>query len=136
MFSARFLLANGSLVLAAGVLCGVPFYLAIVLNWQADRVRAWRVAHATLIADGLLMLVAGILLPGLALAAPLRAALAWCLVVSGWGFVLALAGGAWAGRRGLTPWPCGVETVFFVGHAVGALGSLGGVALLAAGLLR
>jgi hypothetical protein len=133
---ARLLLANGSLVLGGGVLCGVPFYLAIVLEWPPDRIRAWRVAHATLIADGLMLLVAGILLPDLALTATPRAVLAWSLVVSGWGFVFALAGGAGAGRRGLTPWPYGVETLFFVGHGVGALGSVVGVALLIFGLLR
>jgi hypothetical protein len=132
----RLLLANGSLVLAAGILCGIPFYLSIVLGWPQDRVRGWRVAHATLIADGLLLLVAGILLPGLALGEPGRAVLAWSLVVSGWAFVLALAGGAWAGRRGLVPWPMGANTVFFVGHAVGAAGSVVGAAILAVALLR
>jgi hypothetical protein len=133
--SARVLLANGALVLAIGVLCGVPFYLAIIRNWLPDRVRVWRVAHATLIMDGLLLLAAGILSPSLSLGGLPRAVLAWCLVVSGWSFVFALAGGAWAGRRGLRPQPWGMETVFFAGHAVGALGSLGGVALLVAGLL-
>ncbi len=132
----RLLLANGSLVLAVGVLCGGPFYLSIVLEWPHERMRGWRVAHATLIADGLLILVTGILLPGLVLADPWRAALAWSLVVSGWAFVFALAGGAWAGRRGLVPWPMGANTLFFIGHAVGAAGSVVGVALLAAAFLQ
>lgn len=136
MDPARFLLANGALVLAAGVLCGIPFYLSIVLDWPHDRARGWRVAHATLIADGLLILTAGILLPGLELGDPWRAVLAWSLVVSGWAFVFALAGGAWAERRGLVPWPVGANTVFFLGHTVGAAGSVVGVALLAAALLR
>ena len=50
--------------------------------------------------------------------------------------VFALAGGAWARRRGLVPWPIGGETVFFAGHAVGAAGSVLDVALLIAGLVR
>lgn len=132
---ARLLLASGALVLAVGVLCGVPFYLAIVRARPSRRVRAWRVAHATLIADGLLLLVAGVLLPTLALDAAGRAALAWSLAASGGAFVVALAGGAWAGRRGLTPRPWGVETLFFLAHGAGAAGSLVGVALLVAGLL-
>jgi hypothetical protein len=132
---ARFLLQNGALVLGAGVLCGVPFFLAIVLGWGPERTRAWRVAHATLLADGLLLLVAGILLSTLPVATGLREALSWSLVLSAWAFVFALGGGAAAGRRGLVPWPPGWNTVFFLGHAVGAAGSAIGVALLAVALL-
>ena len=133
---ARFLLQNGALVLGAGVLCGVPFYLAIVLGWRPERIRGWRVAHATLLADGLLLLVAGILLPALDAGSFWRDALAWSLVISAWGFVFALGGGAAAGRRGLVPWPLGWDSLFFVGHAVGAVGSAIGTALLAVALLR
>ena len=136
MMLARMLLITGSLVLAAGVLCGVPFYLDIVFERPPEKVRAWRVAHATLISDGLFMLVVAILLPDLILGAPSRLVLAWSLVLSGWGFAFALAGGAWAGRRGLVPTPIGVETVFFLGHAVGAAGALVGILLLVAGLFR
>lgn len=135
MAPARLLLVNGSLVLATGILCGLPFYAAIVFGWSAERARAWRVAHAALVADGLLLLVTGILLPGLALRAGLAVVLAWSLATSGWAFVFALAGGAWAGRRGLSPVPLGAETLFFVGHAVGAAGSVVGVGLLLAGLV-
>jgi hypothetical protein len=133
---ARLLLQNGALLLGAGVLCGIPFYLAIVLGWGQERIRAWRVAHATLLADGLLLLVVGILLPDLQAGTAWRAAIAWSLVGSAWGFVLALGGGAAAGRRGLVPWPPGWNWVFFAGHAIGALGSAIGVSLLAIALLR
>lgn len=133
---ARLLLRNGALVLGAGVLCGIPFYLAIVLGWHPERIRAWRVAHATLLADGLLLLVVGILLPALQAGTAWRAALAWSLLVSAWGFVLALAGGAAAGRRGLVPRPPGWNWLFFAGHAIGASGSAIGVSLLAIALLR
>jgi hypothetical protein len=133
---ARLLLQNGALVLGAGVLCGIPFYLAIVLGWGPERTRAWRVAHATLLADGLLLLVAGILLPTLEAGSGWREALGGSLVVSAWAFVLALAGGAAAGRRGLVPWPPGWNWVFFAGHAVGAMGSAIGVFLLIVALLR
>ena len=132
----RFLLQNGALVLAAGVLCGVPFYLAIVFGWRPERIRAWRVAHATLLADGLLLLVVGALGPALDAGSQWREALAWSLVISGWGFVFALGGGAAAGRRGLVPWPLGWDSVFFVGHAVGAVGSLIGTVRLAVALIR
>ncbi len=135
MTPARLLLVNGSLVLAAGVVCGAPYYLSIVFEWSAEKLRAWRVAHATLIADGLLLLVAGALLPSLALPARLASVLGWSFAVSAWSFVFALAGGAWAGVRGLSPAPLGLATLFFVGHAVGAAGSFVGVALLVAGLV-
>ena len=136
MDPARLLLVNGALVLAAGVLCGLPFFLAIVLSWPPDRIRAWRVAHATLVADGLLLLVAALLVPILALGPAGRNWMATSLAVSGWAFVVALGGGAWTGERGLVPWPVGRATFFFAWHALGAAGALVGVALLVAGLLR
>ncbi len=131
--AARLLSLHGTLVLLAGLLCGFPFYVSIVRSAPPDRARAWRVAHATLVAGGVLLLVAAILVPRLALEPSLLRTLATSFVASGYGFVLALAGGACVGRRGLLPRPFGLETLLFAGHVAGALGALAGTALLLCG---
>jgi uncharacterized membrane protein len=133
---ARFLLVHGVIVLFIGVLSGIPFWLAIILSRAKGAVNAWRVAHSTLIVCGLLMLVVSLILPQLALSRELGLLMAWFFIVSGYGFVFALVMGAWLGRRGLTPWPLGIDTVFFVGHFIGATGSLIGIAILIYGLFR
>jgi hypothetical protein len=133
---ARLLLVNGLIVLCSGVLSGVPFWLAIIRRRDAATVRAWGVAHSTLIADGLLLLVVSLISPQLALGGYLLSFLAWTLIVSGYSFVFALVVGAWWGYRGLTLRPVGINTVFFVGHVIGAVGSLLGICMVLYGVLR
>lgn len=132
----RLLLAHGTIVTSVGVLAGLPFWLAIVRGASPDRVRAWRVAHVTLIATGFLLLLVALIRPHLDLArVPLATATA-ALVVSAYGFVFALGVGAWVGERGLRPVPLGINTLFFLGHAVGATGAIVGMSLVLYGLLR
>lgn len=132
---ARFLYLHGSIVLMAGLLCGFPYWILTVQGRTGNPLRSWRVAHTTLIPAGMMMLVVGLLLPAVSLPGELITVLAWSLVISGYSFIWALAGGAWAGYRGLTPGPFGVNTLFFIGHLLGAAGSLAGVGLLIAGAL-
>lgn len=136
---AGLLLANGALVLFLGLLVGYRYWLTIVL--PADRERrgsspgGWRVAHATLVEFGLVMLVVGMLLPGLDLEPAHLSLMAWSLVVAGYGFSFAMTLGAVLGNRGLTPIPFGITTLLFTGHLAGALGSTLGVGILLYGLL-
>lgn len=134
--SASFLFLHGSVVLLAGLLSGTPFWLAIIRGRPSEAIRAWRVAHSTLIADGLVMLVVGLLVPHLALPEFSIRGLAWAFVSSGYGFVFALAVGAWTGHRGLTPKPYGMNTLFFLGHVVGAVGSFAGMGMVFWGLFK
>jgi hypothetical protein len=46
-----------------------------------------------------------------------------------------MAVGAWFGQRGLTPRPVGANTVFFLGHVIGAVGSVVGISIVLYGLL-
>jgi len=132
----KYLLLNGSIVLLMGLLSGAPMGLAIIRKKGEGTVRAWRVAHSTLIMDGLIMIVAGLVVPGLPVDELALWVLVWSLIPSAYGFVLALIIGAWIGCRGLTPKPYGINTVLFGGHTIGALGSLIGVLILTWGFLK
>lgn len=129
------LLLHGTMVLCAGVVSGVPFWLAILGHRQPGAIRAWRVAHTTLISAGLMLLVVGILVPHVAPSPSLARWLRWSLVASGYGFAFALIVGAAVGERGLDPFPPGANSVLFLGHAVGAIGSMAGLAIFVAALL-
>jgi hypothetical protein len=131
----RLLLTHGALVLAVGVLSGYGFWVQLILKKPEVQVRPWRVAHATLLAVGLTMLVAGLLGPHLFLTPPLRVLTARLLALSGWGFAFAMVGGALTGVGGLTPKPWGWNTFLFAGHALGAAGSTFGIGLIVYGLL-
>ena len=132
----KLLFFNGSVVLLTGLLSGIPMGLAIIQERGEQKVRAWRVAHSTLIMDGLMLINAGLVVPVLSLGERASWLLVWALVVSAYGFVLALIIGAWKGCRGLTPKPYGMNTILYGGHIVGAFGSLVGVAILISGLFR
>lgn len=132
---ARFLMLHGAVVVFLGVLSGFPFWLAIVRDRGADAIRAWRVAHTTLISDGLVLLIVALMHPHVVLGTVAAWMLAWALVASAYGFVFALGVGAWVGERGLVPVPLGRNSLFFVGHAVGAGGAIVGAGLVLVGLL-
>jgi hypothetical protein len=130
------LLVHGSIVVLFGLLSGIPFWLAILRHREQGTIRAWRVAHTTLIAFGLLMVVVGVIDPHLALRTELRSLLVLALIVSGYGFVFALVIGAATGLRALTPKPWGFNTLLFLGHLLGATGSIIAMVIILYGLLR
>lgn len=132
--SFQHLLFHGCIVLLAGIIAGFIFWLAIILRKTVESIRAWRVAHSLLIADGLLLLVAGLAVPHLDLNAQAIRVLAVAFILSGYGFIFAFIIGAWKGIRGLTPKPFGLNTILFIGHFVGATGSFIGIAILTYGL--
>ena len=130
-----YLLFNGSLVILAGLLLGFPLRYAIVKR-KEEVVNAWLVAHSVLIMDGLMMLIIGLIIPHLILDELAVWVLTWALVISGYGFVVAFTIGARKGIRGLTPKPYGLNTILFVTHIIGALGSLVGISITIYGTLR
>jgi hypothetical protein len=93
------------------------------------------VTHSVLIADGLLMLIAGLCIPHLTMDPFFIWKMVIAFIISGYGFAFAFIIGAWKDIRGLTPWPFGLNSILFVGHFSGASGSLIGVALLLYGLI-
>jgi hypothetical protein len=131
---ARILAIHGAIVLLLGILAGLPFWLVILGSRKKD-IRPWQVAHATLIAVGLMLLVVAVIAPHLTLNDVLRGWLTGSLVASGYGFSFALIVGAAVGNRGLDPRPVGINTWFFLGHLIGAIGSVVGGTILLLGLL-
>ncbi|UCE67290.1 MAG: hypothetical protein JSU85_04555 [Candidatus Zixiibacteriota bacterium] len=133
---ARMLLIHGSIVILSGLLSGIPFWAAVIRGRDDGAIRSWRVAHTTLIACGLVMLAIGLISPRLALSEGLRSFMVWMFVASGYGFVFALVVGAGTGYRALTPTPAGVNTLLFMGHLIGAVGSILGMCVVLYGLLQ
>lgn len=124
-----YLLLNGSIVLLTGLLSGIPMWLAITQKKEHDIIRAWRVSHSTLIMDGLMMLIIGLVIPYLTLSELAIWVLVWALIFAGYGFVIALIIGAWKGFRGLTFKPYGLNTILFGGHVIGVAGSFIGIVI-------
>jgi len=134
--SSQKLIAHGLLILLIGALTGIPYWAAIIRGAGSEAFAPWRVAHVFLCVQGMLILVAGLALPRLALGDAAARTLAYSLIGSGYGFVAAFLGGAWTGRRGLTPKPYGLNTFLFAAHLVGILGALAGLLLMAYGAFR
>ncbi len=134
--SVRHLLVHGSIVTLIGVLMGLPYWGAIVYGAHAETTRSWRVAHAFLCVDGMLILVAGLIVPRLALGDIAIRVLAAAFIGSGYAFVAAFVAGALTGFRGLTPRPHGWRTLLFLAHLLGALGVLTGLFLMLFGTMR
>ncbi len=129
----NWLLFNGAIVMLAGLAVGWPMRQAVVTNKPSDVYRAWRVAHATLITQSLAMFAVALALPQLFLDQTSVWIVVWSLVAGGYAFIVAMSAGAWTGLRALAPKPWGLNTLLFVSHAVGAVGSLTGVVLVLRG---
>lgn len=127
------LLLHGAIVLFIGLLCGIPFAVAAGSAWGEDAVRAWRVAHAGMVAVGVMLLAIGAILPRLSLSDRPAAMLVWSLGLSAYSFTLGVLVAAMAGVRGLKEAGPALNQVVFAAYAVGAIGALLGVAVLIVG---
>ncbi|MEN8145717.1 MAG: hypothetical protein ABFS14_12300 [Gemmatimonadota bacterium] len=133
--STSLLLLHGVIVLFLGALTGIPYWIVVIREWEPDAVRAWRVAHALLVADGVVMVMVALALPVVGLTDAWGRFVAWNLIVSGYGFAWAFLLGAVTGHRALTPTSRIWDLFLFPGHFVGAVGSLLGLGALLLGLL-
>ena len=128
------LLFHGAIVVLFGLISGF-FYWVAILRDDEDGSARWRVAHAFLVIEGMFMLLVGLLVPHVVLHDQALSLLVWTTIVSGYAFVFAFVVGSFGRLRGLTVTPLGLNTLLFVGHCVGATGSLVTTTLLAIGLL-
>jgi hypothetical protein len=121
--SARHLIFHGAVMLLFGLLLGAPYARAIKRNAAAHIINSWRVAHASLPMGAILMLVTAALLPALAVSASIKWAITIALVISAYGFCIALPLAAITGQRGLAAGK-GLGQVVYLGNVIGAMGSL------------
>lgn len=123
------MLLHGAIIVFMGLLFGLPFGVAVTAGWGEESVQAWRVAHAGMVAVGLLLLVFGVALRYLVLGQREASWLVWSLVVSAHAFALAVLIRGIAGGKGFQPTGPILNWLAFVSNMVGISGSLMGVAL-------
>lgn len=124
------LIFHGAVILLVGLLCGAPLGSAVVRGKPEETVRAWRVAHSSLVTGGVLLLALAGIVARLQLGALPLALLVWAFVGSSYGFALVLPLGAHYGHRGLTAAPPFINRVLYIGNIIGATGLLVGTVVL------
>jgi hypothetical protein len=122
--SARHLAFHGGIVLLIGLLCGAPYARAVNRNAAAHTVHAWRVAHASLPAGAMLMLVVAALLSSLAVLPEVKWLIAVAFIVSSYAFCISLPLAAVVGHRGLSAQGPAAAKLVFAGNMVGAWASV------------
>ena len=127
------MLFHGAIVVFMGLLFGLPFTVVVTAGWGDESVQAWRVAHAGMVAVGLMLIAIGAALRYLVLGRRLASWLVWSLVASAYAFTLAVLIRGIAGVKGFQPTGPILNWVAFVSNVVGILGSLMGVALTVRG---
>lgn len=128
------MLFHGAVVLLVGLVCGVPFGVAVARGWGDEGVRSWRIAHAGVAGIGVMLLAIGAALQHMVLGEHAAFLLVWSLVASAYGFTFAMVLGGIAGVRGIRPSGPALNVVAFIGNMVGVAGSLFGVALAVYGM--
>jgi hypothetical protein len=127
---ARYLVFHSALVLAAGLLVGVPYGRAVHRHAPDHVIRAWRLAHDTLTVGPILGLAVAAVLSSLSVGAPIKSWLAWTWVLSNYGFCFSLPLAAIVGQRGHTLAKPLTNQLVFVGNMVGLGASTVGTAVL------
>jgi hypothetical protein len=107
------MIANGALVFLAGLIAGFPWAFLLIgkvvlwpipgaIEWSVPGdVRAWRMAHLEGILNGLTLIAVAAVGERLALGETAQRIVAWGLVVTAWGNVVASIIGPLSGGRGL-----------------------------------
>lgn len=127
---------NGLLVLFAGLLAGAPYGAALVDGWGDEAARAWKLAHAEGVLNGLMLLAVA----GCAHLLPLgrvgERVVVWGAVLAAWGNVVGATLGALTGQRGLAPQGPAANWLVFVAFMFGMWGVLIAVPVAAAAAWR
>lgn len=127
---AHYLLFHGSIVLLIGLLCGIPYGMAITQKQSDEAIRAWKLAHGALSLGGTTLIGIAAILSSLKVNELIQWLLSITLIVSGYGFCFALTMEPFAGDRGLSWTGVWSNKVVFVGNVIGALSSLIGSVIL------
>jgi hypothetical protein len=121
---ARHLLLHAVIVYLVGLLAGFPYGAAINRGDSEERIRAWRLAHGSLVVGATMMVAIAAVLSQLSVGSLARWLIAGSSIASGYGFALALPVAAWVGQRGLTASRPLSNRFVFAGNSLGVLASL------------
>jgi hypothetical protein len=121
---ARHLLLHAVIVYLVGLLAGLPYGAAINRGDSEERIRAWRLAHGSLVVGATMMIAIAAVLSQLSVGSLARWLIAGSSIASGYGFAVALPVAAWVGQRGLTASGPLSNRLVFAGNSLGVLGSL------------
>jgi hypothetical protein len=131
--SGSLLVLNGLIVLLLGFWCGDPLRRSINADAGEETIRAWRVAHSSLVSGGVMLLAISAVLTHLALSQGWQLVVSVLLSVSLYAFSYALISGARTGHRGLSRrGGIGASLVFYANTA-GAILSVLAIGLLLIG---
>ena len=132
----KYLIFHGAMITLIGLFSGLVYWQTIIRNRRSEIIRGWQIAHVFLVIEGMFIATVGLIIPYLALSGLAVRILVWVIAISGYGFVWAFIGGAWKEYRGLTPKPYGLNTILFLGHFIGAGGSLIGIIMIIYGIFK
>jgi hypothetical protein len=121
---ARHLLLHAVIVYIVGLLAGFLYGAAINRGDSEERIRAWRLAHGSLVVGATMMVAIAAVLSQLSVGSLARWLIAGSSIASGYGFALALPVAAWVGQRGLTASRPLSNRFVFAGNSLGVLASL------------
>lgn len=126
------MILHGAAVILLGLAAGIPYAL-VVTGSLAGEERAWRMAHAEGLQNGMLMLAVAGIGGRLVLDEKRSSSLAWSLIAASYGNVIASILGAATGNRGLEAVAPLANLVVFSLFVVAMGGVLTGLLLVVAG---
>jgi hypothetical protein len=132
----KYVTFHGAIIILIGLFSGLIYWQMIIRDKRPEVIRRWRIAHVFLVIEGMFIVIVGLIIPHLVLSGLAVRVLVWTIASSGYGFAWAFVGGACKGYRGLTPKPYGFNTILFLGHFIGAAGSLIGIAMVIYGSFK
>ena len=127
------ILFHGLIVLLLALLCGAPYGMAITRGWGDEAVRAWRLAHFSLVVGGIWLMVVAAVTHLLVLSPRGLTVLVASIVFSAYSFALALIVAAVGGVRGLEASGPPLNLVAFLANNAAALASLVSVSVMLIG---
>jgi len=133
--TSRRVIFHGAIVVLLGLAAGFPFAFVILGSMSGD-VRAWRMAHLEGVLNGLVMFAVAGIASKLTLSHGQQSLLGWCLIVTGYGNVVASILGASAGVRGLEAGGSLANTIVYLLFVVAIVTITTAMVLLALGTRR
>src|SRR5262245_14415932 len=126
------LIVHGAGVIFVGMLAGLPYALVLTGDLTGSE-RAWRMAHLEGALNGIVLLAVAGVADRLALSGRAATFLAWALIVTAWGNVVASIIGASLDVRGLAPGGTVGNTIVYLLFLVAVIGILVALVLVGVG---